>query len=285
MRSSISPLYVFFFSEQEGKNKWRGKTSIDGTAGREKRAFRLAESSDLSAGAPRSLLESCLTGVCRGCSAGSCQPLAQGITLRRSLTCSPQVPWRPQEPGNSLLVRSGSEIPVLPAHPGLTVHPYQVPALPGPCPADRGTGEEAENELVLSVREGRDAERWTTHLIWVACGSFDLPLSRGMQESHSKEMRAADGHALGEAQHLHLPLCRKQKFFGEPQNTAPGAGRKAGPVAGSVSNTTRRVQADKYFRLTTIPILGSSFIRLPARPPRPRTINTKAYFNNAFWCG
>lgn len=185
MRSSISPLYAFFFSEQEGKNKWRGKPSIDGTAGREKRAFRLAESSDLSAGAPKSLPESCLAGVCCGCSSGSCQPLAQGITLRRSLTCRPQEPWRPQEPGNSLLVRSGSEIPVLPAHP------HQVPALPGPCPADTGTGEEA-----------------------------------------------ADGHALGEAQHLHLPLCRKQKFFGEPQNTAPGAGGEAGPAAGSVPNTT-----------------------------------------------
>lgn len=46
-----------------------------------------------------------------------------------------------------------------------------------------------------------------------------------------------------------------------------------------------RFQTDKYFRLTTIPVLESSSIKLSARPSHPRTINTKTYFNSCFHRG
>lgn len=64
MRSStLSPLCVRF-SEQESKSKWRGKPSIDGTARRKKRAFRLTERSDLSVVASRNLKPMCFAGIC-----------------------------------------------------------------------------------------------------------------------------------------------------------------------------------------------------------------------------
>lgn len=57
--SILSPLFVRF-SEQEGKSKWRGKTTIDGTARREKRAFRFTERFDLSVVASRNLKQNVL---------------------------------------------------------------------------------------------------------------------------------------------------------------------------------------------------------------------------------
>lgn len=59
----LSPLCVRF-SEQEGKSKWRGKTSIDGTARRKKRAFHLTERSDLSVVSSRNLKQMCFAGIC-----------------------------------------------------------------------------------------------------------------------------------------------------------------------------------------------------------------------------
>lgn len=46
-----------------------------------------------------------------------------------------------------------------------------------------------------------------------------------------------------------------------------------------------RFQTDKYFSLTTIPVLESSSIKHSARPSHPRTINTKTYFNSCFHHG
>jgi len=64
MGSCIFFLLYVCFPEQEGKNKWREKTSIDGTARREKRAFCLTEKSDLSEVASRNLKETCFAGIC-----------------------------------------------------------------------------------------------------------------------------------------------------------------------------------------------------------------------------
>lgn len=61
--SILCPLCACF-SEQEGKSKWRGKTSIHGTARRKKRAFRLAERFDLSVVASRNLKQMCCAGIC-----------------------------------------------------------------------------------------------------------------------------------------------------------------------------------------------------------------------------
>lgn len=58
------PLFMYVFSEPEGKSKWRGKTSIDGTDRREKRAFCLTKRPDLSVVASRTLKKMCFACIC-----------------------------------------------------------------------------------------------------------------------------------------------------------------------------------------------------------------------------